>query len=202
MNKNELLKKLNGIKIEYKKVLKIEEFKQFKKDLKTFEEFTTKITSEENTTTKTQKLSINNKVIENFKNLIDKITNEDTKTIVKNASNNQIKKSLALAIFENTTNTLKLAIKTNTTKLYNYEDITKVFATLKTTIENLKTQNKTKSICVDITTNTLKFVDANEMYNKLMKQKQQERKNKVQERKNKKQIENKKAQQKKTTNKK
>lgn len=202
MNKSQILKQLNGIKIEYKKILKIEEYKQFKKDLKTFEEFTTKITSEENTTTKTQKLSINNKVIENFKNLVDKITNDDTKTIVKNASNNQIKKALAIAIFENTKTDLKLAIKTNTTKLYNYEDITKVFATFKTTIENLKTQNKTKSICIDIVTNQIKFVDANEMYNKLVKQKAQERKNKMQERKNKKQIENKKAQQKKTINKK
>ena len=190
MNKTQLQKQLNGINQEYKKILKVQEFKQFKKDLKTFEEFTTKITSDDDTTIKTQKLSINNNVIANFKTLANIICNNDTIEIVNKASNNQIKKSLAIAIFENTKNDLKLSIKTNTTKLYTYQDITKVYATFKATIENIKTNNKSLSICVDIVTNKIKFVDANAIYNKLVDEKAQERKNKMQERKNKKQIEN------------
>lgn len=190
MNKNQILKQLNGIKEDYKKIIKLEEFKQFKKDLKTFEEFTTKITNEDNTTIKTQKISINSNVILNIKALANKICNEDTNKIITNATNNQIKKSLALAIFENTKNDLKLAIRTQTTKLYTYQDITKVFATFKATIENLKTQNHNMSVCVDIVTNKIKFVDADAIYNKLVKEKAQERKNKQIERKNKKQIEN------------
>ena len=190
MNKTQLQKQLNGINQEYKKILKVQEFKQFKKDLKTFEEFTTKITQEDNATIKTQKLSINNNVIANLKALANIICNNDTIEIVNKASNNQIKKSLALAIFDNTRNDLKLSIRTQTTKLYTYQDITKVFATFKATIENLKTQNHSMSVCVDIVTNKIKFVDANAMYNKLIEEKAQERKNKMQERKNKKQIEN------------
>ena len=193
MNKTQLTKKLNGIKEEYKKVIKLEEFKQFKKDLKVIDTFTTKITQEEDTTTKTQKISINKNMLDNFKALANKICNNDTTTILNNATNNQIKKALALAIFENTKNDLKLAIRTNTTKLYIYQDITKVFATFKATIENLKTQNKTMSICIDVVTNKIKFVDADAMYQKLVEEKAQERKNKQIERKNKKEIENKKA---------
>ncbi len=193
MNKTQILKKLNGITLEYKKIVKLEEFKQLKKDLKVIDNFTTKITHEDDTTTKTQKLSINASVLNNFKALANKICDANTIDILSKATNNQIKKAFALAIFENTTNTLKLAIRTQTTKLYNYEDITKVFATFKTTIENLKTQNKTMSVCVDIVTNQLKFVDATAMYNKLVEEKAQERKNKQIERKNKKTQENEKA---------
>lgn len=193
MNKTQLLKQLNGIKEDYKKIVKLEEFKQLKKDLKIIDTFTTKITQENDTTTKTQKISINKNMIDNFKALANKICNQDTITILNNATNNQIKKSLALAIFENTRNDLKLAIKTNTQKLYTYQDITRVFATFKATIENLKTQCKTMSICIDIVTNKIKFVDANAMYNKLVEKKAQERKNKQIERKNKKAITNEKA---------
>lgn len=193
MNKTQLLKQLNGIKENYKKIVKLEEFKQLKKDLKIIDTFTTKIIQENDTTTKTQKISINKNMIDNFKALANKICNQDTITILNNATNNQIKKALAIAIFENTRNDLKLAIKTNTQKLYTYQDITRVFATFKATIENLKTQNKTMSICVDIATNKIKFVDANAMYQKLVEEKTQERKNKQIERKNKKQIENEKA---------
>lgn len=193
MNKTQILKNLNGINQEYKKILKIEEFKQFKKDLKIIDNFTTKISQDNDTTTKTQKISINKNMLDNFKALANKICNNDTITILNNATNNQIKKSLALAIFENTKNDLKLAIKTNTQKLYTYQDVTKVFATFKATIENLKTQNKTMSICVDITTNKIKFVDAQKMYNELMQQKELERKNKKIEKANKKTKENEKA---------
>lgn len=193
MNKTQLIKKLNGIKEDYKKIIKLEEFKQFKKDLKVIDTFTTKITQEEDTTTKTQKISINKNMLDNFKALTNKICNNDTTTILNNATNNQIKKALALAIFENTKNDLKLAIRTNTTKLYIYQDITKVFATFKATIENLKTQNKTMSICIDIVTNQIKFVNADAMYQKLVEEKAQERKNKQIARKNKKAIENEKA---------
>lgn len=193
MNKTQVLKQLNGIKEDYKKIVKLEEFKQLKKDLKIIDSFTTKITQDNDTTTKTQKISINKNMIDNFKALANKICNADTITILNNATNNQIKKSLALAIFENTKNDLKLAIRTNTQKLYTYQDITRVFATFKATIENLKTQNKTMSICIDIVSNKIKFVDANAMYNKLVEEKTQERKNKQIERKNKKEIENKKA---------
>ena len=193
MNKTQILKNLNGINQEYKKILKLEEFKQFKKDLKIIDEFTTKITQENDTTTKTQKIVINANMLNNFKALANKICNNDTITILNKSTNNQIKKSLALAIFENTKNDLKLAIKTSTQKLYTYQDITKVFATFKSTIENLKTQNKTFSILVDITTNQLKFVDAQKMYNELMQQKELERKNKKIEKANKKTQENEKA---------
>ena len=193
MNKTQLLKQLNGIKEDYKKIVKLEEFKQLKKDLKIIDSFTTKITQENDTTTKTQKISINKNMLDNFKALANKICNQDTITILNNATNNQIKKALAIAIFENTRNDLKLAIKTNTQKLYTYQDITRVFATFKTTIENLKTQCKTMSICIDIVTNKIKFVDANAMYNKLVEEKTQERKNKQIERKNKKAITNEKA---------
>ena len=193
MNKTQIIKKLNGIKEDYKKIVKLEEFKQLKKDLKIIDSFTTKITQEEDTTTKTQKISINKNMIDNFKALANKICNDDTLEILNKATNNQIKKSFALAIFENSKNDLKLAIRTQTTKLYTYQDITKVFATFKATIENLKTQNKNMSVCVDIVTNKIKFVDANAMYNKLVEEKAQERKNKQIERKNKKQIANDKA---------
>ena len=193
MNKTQIIKKLNGIKEDYKKIVKLEEFKQLKKDLKIIDSFTTKITQEEDTTTKTQKISINKNMIDNFKALANKICNDDTLEILNKATNNQIKKSFALAIFENSKNDLKLAITTQTTKLYTYQDITKVFATFKATIENLKTQNKNMSVCVDIVTNKIKFVDANAMYNKLVEEKAQERKNKQIERKNKKQIANDKA---------
>ena len=193
MNKTQLLKQLNGIKEDYKKIVKLEEFKQLKKDLKIIDTFTTKITQENDTTTKTQKISINKNMLDNFKALANKICNQETITILNNATNNQIKKALAIAIFENTRNDLKLAIKTNTQKLYTYQDITRVFATFKATIENLKTQCKTMSICIDIVTNKIKFVDANAMYNKLVEEKAQERKNKQIERKNKKAITNEKA---------
>lgn len=193
MNKTQLLKQLNGIKEDYKKIVKFEEFKQLKKDLKIIDTFTTKIIQENDTTTKTQKISINKNMLDNFKALANKICNDDTIAIVNNATNNQIKKAFALAIFENTRNDLKLAIKTNTQKLYTYQDITRVFATFKATIENLKTQCKTMSICIDIVTNKIKFVDANAMYNKLVEEKAQERKNKQIERKNKKALANDKA---------
>ena len=193
MNKTQILKNLNGINQEYKKILKLEEFKQFKKDLKIIDEFTTKITQENDTTTKTQKIVINANMLNNFKVLANKICNNDTITILNKSTNNQIKKSLAIAIFENTKNDLKLSIKTNTQKLYTYQDITKVFATFKSTIENLKTQNKTMSILVDIKTNQLKFVDTKKMYNELMQQKELERKNKKIEKANKKTQENEKA---------
>ena len=75
-------------------------------------------------------------------------------------------------------------------KLYQYQDITKVFATFKTTIENLKTNNKTLSIVVDINTNKIKFVDAEKIYNEMMAQKQQEKENAKQERKNQKAKQN------------
>lgn len=184
MNKTQVTKQLNGIKEDYKKLVKIEEFKQLKKDLKIIDSFTTKITQDNDTTTKTQKISINKNMLDNFKALANKICNAETIAIIDKATNNQIKKAFALAIFENTKNDLKLAIRTNTTKLYTYQDITKVFATFKATIENIKTNNKSLSICVDIMTNKIKFVDANAMYNKLIEEKAQERKNKVQERKN------------------
>lgn len=184
MNKTQLVKQLNGIKEEYKKILKLEEFKQFKKDLKIIEEFTTKIEHNENETTKTQKIVINKNMLDNFKALANKICNAETLATIKNATNNQIKKAYAIAIFENTKNDLKLAIKTNTTKLYTYQDITKIYATFKATIENIKTQCKTMSICIDIKTNKIKFVNANEMYAKLVEEKQQDRKNKALERKN------------------
>lgn len=184
MNKTQLVKQLNGIKEEYKKILKLEEFKQFKKDLKIIEEFTTKIEHNENETTKTQKIVINKNMLDNFKALANKICNAETLATIKNATNNQIKKAYAIAIFENTKNDLKLAIRTNTTKLYTYQDITKIYATFKATIENIKTQCKTMSICIDIKTNKIKFVDANAMYAKLLEEKQQERKNKALERKN------------------
>ena len=193
MNKTQLLKQLNGIKEDYKKIVKLEEFKQLKKDLKIIDTFTTKITQENDTTTKTQKISINKNMLDNFKALANKICNQETITILNNATNNQIKKALAIAIFENTRNDLKLAIKTNTQKLYTYQDITRVFATFKATIENLKTQCKTMSICIDIVTNKIKFVDANAMYQKLTEEKLQERKNKQIERKNKKALANDKA---------
>ena len=184
MNKTQVTKQLNGIKEDYKKLVKIEEFKQLKKDLKIIDSFTTKITQDNDTTTKTQKISINKNMIDNFKALANKICNAETIAIIDKATNNQIKKAFALAIFENTKNDLKLAIRTNTTKLYTYQDITKVYATFKATIENIKTNNKSLSICVDIVTNKIKFVNANEMYNKLIEEKTQERKNKAQERKN------------------
>ena len=184
MNKTQVTKQLNGIKEDYKKLVKIEEFKQLKKDLKIIDSFTTKITQDNDTTTKTQKISINKNMIDNFKALANKICNAETIAIIDKATNNQVKKAFALAIFENTKNDLKLAIRTNTTKLYTYQDITKVYATFKATIENIKTNNKSLSICVDIVTNKIKFVDANAMYNKLIEEKAQERKNKVQERKN------------------
>lgn len=184
MNKTQVTKQLNGIKEDYKKLVKIEEFKQLKKDLKIIDSFTTKITQDNDTTTKTQKISINKNMIDNFKALANKICNAETIAIIDKATNNQVKKAFALAIFENTKNDLKLAIRTNTTKLYTYQDITKVYATFKATIENIKTNNKSLSICVDIMTNKIKFVDANAMYNKLVEEKTQERKNKVQERKN------------------
>lgn len=184
MNKTQVTKKLNGIKEDYKKLVKIDEFKQLKKDLKIIDSFTTKITQDNDTTTKTQKISINKNMIDNFKALANKICNAETIAIIDKATNNQIKKAFALAIFENTKNDLKLSIRTNTTKLYTYQDITKVFATFKATIENIKTNNKSLSVCVDIVTNQLKFVDANAMYNQLVEQKAQERKNKAQERKN------------------
>ena len=184
MNKTQVTKQLNGIKEDYKKLVKIEEFKQLKKDLKIIDSFTTKITQDNDTTTKTQKISINKNMIDNFKALANKICNAETIAIIDKATNNQIKKAFALAIFENTKNDLKLAIRTNTTKLYTYQDITKVYATFKATIENIKTNNKSLSICVDIVTNKIKFVDANAMYNKLIEEKTQERKNKAQERKN------------------
>lgn len=184
MNKTQVTKQLNGIKEDYKKLIKIEEFKQLKKDLKVIDSFTTKITQDNDTTTKTQKISINKNMIDNFKTLVNKICNAETIAIIDKATNNQIKKAFALAIFENTKNDLKLAIRTNTTKLYTYQDITKVYATFKATIENIKTNNKSLSICVDIVTNKIKFVDANAMYNKLVEEKTQERKNKTQERKN------------------
>jgi hypothetical protein len=190
MNKTQVTKQLNGIKEDYKKLVKIEEFKQLKKDLKIIDSFTTKITQDNDTTTKTQKISINKNMIDNFKALANKICNAETIAIIDKATNNQIKKSFALAIFENTKNDLKLAIRTNTTKLYTYQDITKVYATFKATIENIKTNNKSLSICVDIVTNKIKFVDANAMYTKLVEEKAQERKNKVQERKNKKAKQN------------
>ena len=184
MNKTQVTKQLNGIKEDYKKLVKIDEFKQLKKDLKIIDSFTTKITQDNDTTTKTQKISINKNMIDNFKALANKICNAETIAIIDKATNNQIKKAFALAIFENTKNDLKLAIRTNTTKLYTYQDITKVYATFKATIENIKTNNKSLSICVDIVTNKIKFVDANAMYNKLIEEKTQERKNKAQERKN------------------
>ena len=190
MNKTQVTKQLNGIKEDYKKLVKIEEFKQLKKDLKIIDSFTTKITQDNDTTTKTQKISINKNMIDNFKALANKICNAETIAIIDKATNNQIKKAFALAIFENTKNDLKLAIRTNTTKLYTYQDITKVYATFKATIENIKTNNKSLSICVDIVTNKIKFVNANEMYNKLIEEKTQERKNKAQERKNKKAKQN------------
>ena len=193
MNKTQLLKQLNGINEDYKKIVKLEEFKQLKKDLKIIDTFTTKITQENDTTTKTQKISINKNMIDNFKALANKICNQDTIAILNSATNNQIKKAFAIAIFENTKNDLKLAIRTQTTKLYTYQDITRVFATFKATIENLKTQNKNMSICIDIVTNKIKFVDANAMYQKLVEEKAQERKNKQIERKNKKALENEKA---------
>ena len=129
-------------------------------------------------------------MLNNFKSLANTICNAETLTILQKATNNQIKKALALAIFENTTNTLKMTIKTNTQKLYQYQDITKVFATFKTTIENLKTNNKTLSIVVDINTNKIKFVDAEKIYNEMMAQKQQEKENAKQERKNQKAKQN------------
>ena len=178
MNKTQVTKQLNGIKEDYKKLVKIEEFKQLKKDLKIIDSFTTKITQDNDTTTKTQKISINKNMIDNFKALANKICNAETIAIIDKATNNQIKKAFALAIFENTKNDLKLAIRTNTTKLYTYQDITKVYATFKATIENIKTNNKSLSICVDIVTNKIKFVDANAMYAKLVEEKTQERKNK------------------------
>lgn len=184
MNKTQVTKQLNGIKEDYKKLVKIDEFKQLKKDLKIIDSFTTKITQDNDTTTKTQKISINKNMIDNFKALANKICNAETIAIIDKATNNQIKKAFALAIFENTKNDLKLAIRTNTTKLYTYQDITKVYATFKATIENIKTNNKSLSICVDIVTNKIKFVDANAMYTKLVEEKTQERKNKAQERKN------------------
>lgn len=184
MNKTQVTKQLDGIKEDYKKLVKIDEFKQLKKDLKIIDSFTTKITQDNDTTTKTQKISINKNMIDNFKALANKICNAETIAIIDKATNNQIKKAFALAIFENTKNDLKLAIRTNTTKLYTYQDITKVYATFKATIENIKTNNKSLSICVDIVTNKIKFVDANAMYNKLIEEKTQERKNKAQERKN------------------
>lgn len=190
MNKTQVTKQLNGIKEDYKKLVKIDEFKQLKKDLKTIDSFTTKITQDNDTTTKTQKISINKNMLDNFKALANKICNAETIAIIDKATNNQIKKAFALAIFENTKNDLKLAIRTNTTKLYTYQDITKVYATFKATIENIKTNNKSLSICVDIITNKIKFVDANAMYNKLVEEKTQERKNKAQERKNKKAKQN------------
>ena len=193
MNKTQILKNLNGIKEDYKKILKNENFKQFKKDIKTIEEFTTKINYENDITTKTQKISLNNNIINNFKMLANAICNNDTIAIIEKASNNQIKKSLALAIFENTKNDLKLAIRTNTTKLYIYQDIIKIFATFKATIENLKTQNHKMSIVVDIATNKLKFVDADTIYQKLVEEKAQQKQNAKIARKNKKQIENEKA---------
>ena len=121
MNKTQVLKQLNGIKEDYKKIVKLEEFKQLKKDLKIIDSFTTKITQDNDTTTKTQKISINKNMIDNFKALANKICNADTIAILNNATNNQIKKSLAIAIFENTRNDLKLAIRTNTQKLYTYQ---------------------------------------------------------------------------------
>lgn len=190
MNKTQVTKQLNGIKENYKKLVKIEEFKQLKKDLKIIDSFTTKITQDNDTTTKTQKISINKNMIDNFKALANKICNAETIETLNKATNNQIKKAFALAIFENTKNDLKLAIRTNTTKLYTYQDITKVYATFKATIENIKTNNKSLSVCVDIVTNKIKFVDANAMYNKLIEEKAQERKNKTQERKNKKAKQN------------
>ena len=138
MNKTQVTKQLNGIKEDYKKLVKIEEFKQLKKDLKIIDSFTTKITQDNDTTTKTQKISINKNMIDNFKALANKICNAETIAIIDKATNNQIKKAFALAIFENTKNDLKLAIRTNTTKLYTYQDITKVYATFKATIENIK----------------------------------------------------------------
>jgi hypothetical protein len=184
MNKTQLLKNINGLEKEYKKIIKLEQFKQFKKDLKIIDDFTTKITQENDTTTKTQKIVINANMLNNFKSLANEICNTETLTILQKATNNQIKKALALAIFENTSNTLKMTIKTNTQKLYQYQDITKIFATFKTTIENLKTNNKTLSIVVDINTNKIKFVDAEKIYNEMMAQKQQEKENAKQERKN------------------
>ena len=190
MNKTQVTKQLNGIKEDYKKLVKIDEFKQLKKDLKIIDSFTTKITQDNDTTTKTQKISINKNMLDNFKALANKICNAETIAIIDKATNNQIKKAFALAIFENTKNDLKLAIRTNTTKLYTYQDVTKVYATFKATIENIKTNNKSLSICIDIVTNKIKFVDANAMYNKLVEEKTQERKNKAQERKNKKAKQN------------
>ena len=98
MNKTQLLKQLNGINEDYKKIVKLEEFKQLKKDLKIIDTFTTKITQENDTTTKTQKISINKNMIDNFKALANKICNQDTIAILNSATNNQIKKAFAIAI--------------------------------------------------------------------------------------------------------
>lgn len=193
MNKTTLLKKLNGINKDYKKIVKLAEFKQLKKDLKKIDEFTTNIEHNDDITTKTQKISINKNMLDNIKELANIICNDETNDVIKKATNNQLKKALSLAIFEQTSTTLKLAIKTNDTKLYNYVDATKVYATFKTFIENLKTQNKTMSICVDIVSGNLKFVDAEKMYNELLQKKQIEKQNAKLARANKKQIENEKA---------
>lgn len=193
MKKIDILKQINGLKKDYKEIIKLDYFKQFKKDIQKIDDFTTKIDQTNDITTKTQKISINASMLNNFKALANEICNDDTNNIINKATNNQIKKSLALAIFDNTTNNLKLQIKTNAQALYNYQDITRVFTTFKATIENLKTQNKTMSVCVDLVTNKVKFVDADALYQKMLEQKELEKQNAKIAKSNKKAKENKKA---------
>lgn len=176
MEQKQITKIIVGIKENYKNIIKSNYFKNIKKDVEKIDEFTTTIEQNENETTKTQKISINKTMIDNLKLFIDNFCDDDTKTAFDKASNNQIKKAYSLAIFDNTKTRLKTKIRTKTETLKDYQDTTRVYQTIKDTIENVKTNCKKLAILTSEISNTIKFVNLDEIYQKLLDKKADEQK--------------------------
>lgn len=176
MEQKQINKIITGIKTDYKIIIKSNYFKNIKKDIEKVDEFTTTIEQNDNETIKTQKISINKTMIDNLKLFIDNFCNDDTKAAVNKASNNQIKKAYALAIFDNTKTRLKTKVRTKTETLKDYQDTTRVYQTIKDTIENVKTNCKKLAILTSEISNTIKFVNLDEIYQKMLDKKADEQK--------------------------
>lgn len=176
MKQIQINKIIVGIKEDYRTIIKSNYFKTIKKDVEKVDEFTTQFEQNDNETIKIQKISINKTMLDNFKSFVANFCDNDTQNAVDKASNNQLKKAYSLAIFDNTKTRLKIKLRTKTETLKDYQDVTRVYQTIKETIENVKTACKKLAILTSEITNTIKFVNLDEIYQKMLDKKAGEKK--------------------------
>lgn len=192
MKINEVKKTITGLKIPYIKIIKKNEYKAIKKDFANIENYLIKLSNTNDEHTYTKKISINAEIVTDFKNLIDVICNDDTKKAVATATNNQIKKALSMAIFDNSTKKLTKVAQSSTQALYNYNDNIKVFATIKDTIENIKSNCKTLGTLTKLDGSVV-YCDIDKLVKQVQEQHEKEKQEKALARKNAKAKANEKA---------